>query len=153
MWRDRSHRDPILICPSLTDTVGAKFNIVTGYPGYDIDLGAERGEIHCRAFTIEALAVSPITRGARRASYAPFSDRSEAGPKTPGHSHHLELMDQHRTTRRAGASPPCWLRPILWGDRCLASRCSGGSVKDSARGLYEDDERSPVARGSEEEEL
>ena len=39
----------------LQDTVGAKFNIVTGYPGgTDIDLGVERGEIHCRAFTIEA---------------------------------------------------------------------------------------------------
>jgi tripartite-type tricarboxylate transporter receptor subunit TctC len=39
----------------LQETVGAKFNIVTGYPGgQDIDLGVERGEIHCRAFTIEA---------------------------------------------------------------------------------------------------
>ena len=39
----------------LQETVGAKFNIVTGYPGgTDIDLGVERGEIHCRAFTIEA---------------------------------------------------------------------------------------------------
>ena len=39
----------------LQETVGAKFQIVTGYPGgTDIDLGVERGEIHCRAFTIEA---------------------------------------------------------------------------------------------------
>jgi tripartite-type tricarboxylate transporter receptor subunit TctC len=39
----------------MQETVGAKFNIVTGYPGgTDIDLGVERGEIHCRAFTIEA---------------------------------------------------------------------------------------------------
>jgi len=39
----------------LQETVGAKFNIVTGYPGgTDIDLGVERGEIQCRAFTIEA---------------------------------------------------------------------------------------------------
>lgn len=39
----------------MQETVGAKFDIVTGYPGgTDIDLGVERGEIHCRAFTIEA---------------------------------------------------------------------------------------------------
>jgi tripartite-type tricarboxylate transporter receptor subunit TctC len=42
--------------PKLVQEVaGAKFSIVTGYPGgTDIDLGVERGEIHCRAFTIEA---------------------------------------------------------------------------------------------------
>lgn len=39
----------------LQETIGAKFQIVTGYPGgTDIDLGVERGEIHCRAFNIEA---------------------------------------------------------------------------------------------------
>ncbi len=39
----------------MQETVGAKFDIVAGYPGgTDIDLGVERGEIHCRAFTIEA---------------------------------------------------------------------------------------------------
>ena len=37
------------------DTLGTKFNLVTGYPGGpEIDLAVERGEIHCRAFTIEA---------------------------------------------------------------------------------------------------
>jgi hypothetical protein len=42
--------------PKLFDeTLGTKFNLVTGYPGGpEIDLGVERGEIHCRAFTIEA---------------------------------------------------------------------------------------------------
>jgi tripartite-type tricarboxylate transporter receptor subunit TctC len=37
------------------ETLGAKFNLVQGYPGGpEIDLAVERGEIHCRAFTIEA---------------------------------------------------------------------------------------------------
>jgi len=42
--------------PSLLgETLGAKFTIVTGYPGGgDIDLAAERGEIQCRALTIGA---------------------------------------------------------------------------------------------------
>jgi tripartite-type tricarboxylate transporter receptor subunit TctC len=37
------------------ETLGTKFNLVTGYPGGpEIDLAVERGEIQCRAFTIEA---------------------------------------------------------------------------------------------------
>lgn len=37
------------------EALGAKFNVITGYPGgADIDLAAERGEIQCRALTIQA---------------------------------------------------------------------------------------------------
>jgi tripartite-type tricarboxylate transporter receptor subunit TctC len=37
------------------EVIGTKFNLVQGYPGGpEIDLAVERGEIHCRAFTIEA---------------------------------------------------------------------------------------------------
>ena len=37
------------------ETLGLKFNIVTGYQGGGpIDLAVERGEIHCRAMTIES---------------------------------------------------------------------------------------------------
>jgi tripartite-type tricarboxylate transporter receptor subunit TctC len=37
------------------ETIGTKFNLVQGYPGGpEIDLAVERGEIHCRSFTIEA---------------------------------------------------------------------------------------------------
>jgi len=37
------------------ELIGTKFNLVQGYPGGpEIDLAVERGEIHCRAFTIEA---------------------------------------------------------------------------------------------------
>jgi tripartite-type tricarboxylate transporter receptor subunit TctC len=39
----------------LEETIGAKFNIVTGYnSGTDVDLAVERGEVQCRAFTIAA---------------------------------------------------------------------------------------------------
>ncbi len=42
--------------PKLFDeTLGTKFKMVSGYPGGpEIDLAVERGEVHCRAFTIEA---------------------------------------------------------------------------------------------------
>lgn len=39
----------------IEEALGTKFTVVTGYPGgADIDLAAERGEIHCRALTIVA---------------------------------------------------------------------------------------------------
>lgn len=35
-------------------TIGAKFHLVTGYQGgADIELAVERGEVHCRSFTIQ----------------------------------------------------------------------------------------------------
>jgi len=38
-----------------TETLGTKFKLVSGYPGGpEIDLAVERGELHCRAFTVEA---------------------------------------------------------------------------------------------------
>lgn len=39
----------------LEETIGAKFNVITGYnSGTDVDLAVERGEVQCRAFTIAA---------------------------------------------------------------------------------------------------
>jgi tripartite-type tricarboxylate transporter receptor subunit TctC len=39
----------------LEETVGAKFNLVTGYKGgNEVDLAVERGEIQCRAFSLTA---------------------------------------------------------------------------------------------------
>jgi tripartite-type tricarboxylate transporter receptor subunit TctC len=39
----------------LEETIGAKFNIVTGYKGgNEVDLAVERGEIQCRAFSVSA---------------------------------------------------------------------------------------------------
>jgi tripartite-type tricarboxylate transporter receptor subunit TctC len=39
----------------LEETLGTKFTIVSGYQGGgEIDLAVERGELHCRAFTIQA---------------------------------------------------------------------------------------------------
>jgi hypothetical protein len=39
----------------MEEALGTKFNLVTGYQGgQDIDLAVERGELQCRAFTIEA---------------------------------------------------------------------------------------------------
>ena len=37
----------------MNESIGAKFDIVTGYKGgQEIDLAVEKGEVHCRAFTV-----------------------------------------------------------------------------------------------------
>ena len=39
----------------LEETIGAKFNVITGYKGgNEVDLAVERGEIQCRAFSVTA---------------------------------------------------------------------------------------------------
>jgi tripartite-type tricarboxylate transporter receptor subunit TctC len=40
----------------IEDVLGAKFHVVTGYPGApEIDLAIEKGEMHCRGGTVEAI--------------------------------------------------------------------------------------------------
>jgi tripartite-type tricarboxylate transporter receptor subunit TctC len=84
----------------LQETVGAKFNIVTGYPGgSDIDLGVERGEIQCRAFTIEAFfGREPYhtwrKKGFVRHLFQTGAKRDARLPDTPTIA---EIMDQYKT--------------------------------------------------------
>jgi tripartite-type tricarboxylate transporter receptor subunit TctC len=84
----------------LQDTVGAKFSIVTGYPGgTDIDLAVERGEIQCRAFTIEAFfGREPYhtwrKKGFVRNLFQTSEKRDERLPDVPTI---YELMDQYKT--------------------------------------------------------
>jgi tripartite-type tricarboxylate transporter receptor subunit TctC len=87
--------------PKLVQEVaGAKFNIVTGYPGgTDIDLAVERGEIHCRAFTIEAFfGREPYTswrkKGFVRNLFQTGNKRDSKLPDTPTVA---EIMDQYKT--------------------------------------------------------
>ena len=84
----------------LQETVGAKFTIVTGYPGgQDIDLAVERGEIHCRAFTIEAFfGREPYhtwrKKGFVRHLFQTAGKRDSRLPDTPTVA---EIMDQYKT--------------------------------------------------------
>lgn len=84
----------------LQDVTGAKFTIVTGYPGgQDIDLAVERGEIQCRAFTIEAFfGREPYhtwrKKGFVRHLFQTGKKRDRRLPDTPTVA---ELMDQYKT--------------------------------------------------------
>src|SRR5215813_12716694 len=82
------------------ETIGTKFNLVQGYPGGpEIDLAVERGEIHCRAFTIEAfLSREPYhtwrKNGFVRNIIQTGRKRDVKLPETPTI---WELMDRYKT--------------------------------------------------------
>jgi tripartite-type tricarboxylate transporter receptor subunit TctC len=85
----------------LEETLGAKFNVVTGYnAGTEVDLAVERGEVQCRAFTIAAFfAREPFhtwrKNGFVRVLIQTGKKRDANLPDVP--SLH-ELMDQYKTT-------------------------------------------------------
>jgi tripartite-type tricarboxylate transporter receptor subunit TctC len=86
----------------LQDTVGAKFNIVTGYPGgADIDLGVERGEIQCRAFTIEAFFGREPYHTWRKNNFVHhiFQTSKKRDARLPQTPTIYELMDQYKTAQ------------------------------------------------------
>jgi tripartite-type tricarboxylate transporter receptor subunit TctC len=82
------------------ELIGTKFNLVQGYPGGpEIDLAVERGEIHCRAFTIEAfLSREPYhtwrKKGFVRNIIQTGKKRDRKMPDTPTV---WELMDKYKT--------------------------------------------------------
>jgi len=84
----------------LLETVGAKFQIVTGYPGgTDIDLGVERGEIHCRAFTIEAFFGREPYHTWRKTNFVHhmFQSGSKRDARLPNTPTIFELMEKYKT--------------------------------------------------------
>ena len=84
----------------LEETLGSKFNVVTGYnAGTEVDLAVERGEVQCRAFTIAAFfAREPFhtwrKKGFVRVLIQTGKKRDANLPDVP--SLH-ELMDQYKT--------------------------------------------------------
>ena len=85
----------------LQETVGAKFSIVTGYPGgTDIDLAVERGEIHCRAFTIEAFFGREPYHTWRKKGFVHhlFQSGSRRDPRLAQTPTIFELMEQYKTS-------------------------------------------------------
>lgn len=85
----------------LEETIGAKFNVITGYnSGTDVDLAVERGEVQCRAFTIAAFfAREPFhtwrNKGFVRVIIQTGNRRDALLPEIPTLP---ELMNQHKTS-------------------------------------------------------
>jgi tripartite-type tricarboxylate transporter receptor subunit TctC len=82
------------------ETIGTKFNLVQGYPGGpDIDLAVERGEIHCRAFTIEAFLSREPYHTWRKNGFVRniIQTGRKRDPKLPETPTVWELMDRYKT--------------------------------------------------------
>lgn len=83
----------------LDEALGAKIQIVLGYPGNrDVEVAIERGEVQCYAITKEAFLREPgrswLKKGFVRVLVQGGQKRDPLFPKTP--TIH-ELMDKHKT--------------------------------------------------------
>ncbi|HWP60374.1 MAG TPA: tripartite tricarboxylate transporter substrate-binding protein [Candidatus Acidoferrales bacterium] len=84
----------------MEETLGTKFNLVTGYQGgQDIDLAVERGELHCRAFTIEAFFAREPFHTWRKKGFVRnvIQTGRTRDPKLPDTPTIYELMEQYKT--------------------------------------------------------
>ena len=97
----QSTSDQAYFLPKLfEETIGTKFKLVTGYPGGpEIDLAVERGEIHCRAFTIEAFfAREPyLTWHKNKFVRNIVQTGRQKDPRLPDTPTIHELMDRYKT--------------------------------------------------------
>ncbi|MBM4263199.1 MAG: hypothetical protein FJ145_17435 [Deltaproteobacteria bacterium] len=88
--------------PKLFDeTIGTKFQLIPGYPGGpEIDLAVERGELHCRAFTIEAFLSREPYHTWRKKGFVRniIQTGKKRDPKLPDTPTVWELMDKYKTT-------------------------------------------------------
>jgi len=88
----------------LEETVGAKFNIVLGYQGGGpIDLAVEKGEIHCRAMTIESFMAREPFHTWRKTNFVRSLAQSgrKRDSRLPDTPTIFELMDQYKTQDQA----------------------------------------------------
>ena len=88
----------------LEDTVGAKFNIVLGYQGGGpIDLAVEKGEIHCRAMTIESFMAREPFHTWRKNNFV--RSLAQSGRKRDARLADTptiyELMDQYKASEQS----------------------------------------------------
>ena len=84
----------------LEETIGAKFNLVLGYPGGpEVDLAAERGEVQCRAFTITGWFGGEVYNTWRKNGFARVIIQTgrKRDPRLADVPTLYELMDQFKT--------------------------------------------------------
>jgi tripartite-type tricarboxylate transporter receptor subunit TctC len=84
----------------LEDAIGTKFDVVSGYvAGSDIDLAVERGEVQCRAFTVNAyFAREPfITWRKKNFVRVMYQTGGKRDPRLKDVPLFNELMDKYKT--------------------------------------------------------
>jgi len=82
-------------------TIGAKFQLVTGYQGgADIELAVERGEVHCRSFTVQVFfGREPFnTWRSKNLVRVLVQGGKKRDPRLPDTPLFTELMEQYKTS-------------------------------------------------------
>jgi tripartite-type tricarboxylate transporter receptor subunit TctC len=106
----------------LEEILGTKFTIVAGYQGGgEIDLAVERGELQCRALTIQAYHSREPYHTWRRTNFARIVMQTgkTRDPRLPEAPTLQELMDEHKTPESARRLVPLVMagsdfgRPII----------------------------------------
>jgi tripartite-type tricarboxylate transporter receptor subunit TctC len=98
-----------LLMKFLNEAIGTKFNIVTGYQGgQEIDLAVERGEVHCRAFTVTSFFAREPFHTWRKKGFVRVLTQTgkKRDPRLSDVPTVYELMDEYKTAeamRRLGA--------------------------------------------------
>jgi tripartite-type tricarboxylate transporter receptor subunit TctC len=85
----------------LEETLGAKFNTLTGYKdGPEVDLAVERGEIQCRGISLETLFGREPLIGWSKNGFVRvlIQTGKKRDPKLPDVPTIWELMDEHKTS-------------------------------------------------------
>ena len=85
----------------LEEALGFKFQVISGYPGgAEQDLAMERGEVHCRAFTIDAFFGREPFPGWIKKGFIKVWLQTERkrNPKLPEVPTVFELMDQYKVS-------------------------------------------------------
>jgi tripartite-type tricarboxylate transporter receptor subunit TctC len=83
----------------LEDTLGMKFRVISGYPGgAEQDLAMERGEVHCRAITIDGFFGREPFHTWQKKGFVRVLLQTERArhPKLPDVPTIFELMDQYK---------------------------------------------------------
>jgi tripartite-type tricarboxylate transporter receptor subunit TctC len=108
----------------LDEHMGLKFNIVTGYPGgSEIDLGIERGELHCRNLTISTyFAREPFLTWHKNGVVRPIMQTAKKrDPRVSEVPTIYELMDQYKTPETSRRLATVLLAPAIFGRPMVAT--------------------------------
>jgi tripartite-type tricarboxylate transporter receptor subunit TctC len=120
----------------LEDTLGMRFKVISGYPGgADQDLAMERGEVHCRAFTIDAFfGREPFPTWVKKGFVRVVMQMErKRHPKLQDVPTIWELMDQYKVPEAKRRLAAVYLNSGQFGSRPIVS--TPGLSADQAKML------------------
>jgi tripartite-type tricarboxylate transporter receptor subunit TctC len=132
----------------LEEALGFKFQVISGYPGgAEQDLAMERGEVHCRAFTIDAFfGREPFPTWVKKGFIKVWlQTERKRNPKLPNVPTVFELMDQYKVSEPKRRLVETYLgiwgfgsRPIVTSPGVPADRVK--TLRDAFAKMFKDPE-------------